>query len=275
MDHPKFIALDAGAWRLWCEGNTYCQRQLTNGFIPSTAVKKFRYYTARAQKQLLEALVPNKGPLWERADGGFQMHDYLDWNDSAEKVLKARKDAKDRLEKWKAEQAAKRNGTRLPETPTRNAFQVGARNASKRNGTEQSVDTNHQQTSGARYDERRPHPLDERPVLSPEAVEAGNRFLAAYPVKQNQAAAKRAWTRLNPDENTIAAIFANLEAREGMGWSRNARFIPYPARFLEDRMWEETYIPRDAPPAAEPIGRAVPDADATEAYLATLRAARG
>ena len=134
MDHPKFIALNAGAWRLWCEGNTYCQKHLTNGFIPASAVKGFRYYSAGAQKQLLEAMVPNKGPLWDRTDGGFLMHDYLDWNDSAEKVLKARQDGKDRLERWRTEQAKKRGVTPPPET----RFATQRDVPSKRNGTEQN-----------------------------------------------------------------------------------------------------------------------------------------
>lgn len=123
---------------------------------------------------------------------------------------------------------------------------------------------------------RRPHPLDERPVLSLEAIDAGDRFLAAYPVKQGQKAAKRAWIALNPDENTIAAIFANLEARAALGWAKNARFLPYPGRFLEDEMWKETYIPREDVAAPAPTAaRVVPDADSTTDYLTSLRAARG
>lgn len=272
MDHPKFIALNAGAWRLWCEGGTYCQKHLTDGFIPSSALKGFRYYSAGALKQLLEALVPSKGPLWHRVDGGIQVHDYLDHNESREKVLKMRGDAKERLERWKADQAAKRAGAgnALPNAP-RNGSSHPVRNGSKQNGTEQ-VGKEHQ--PGARVDPaRRPHPLDERPVLSPEAVEAGDRFLAAYPVKQGLKAAKRAWIALNPDEDTITAIFANLEERARLGWAQHARFLPFPGRFLEDEMWKETYIPRDAP--AADTGRQAPGAEATDDYLKTLRAGRG
>lgn len=268
MDHPKFIAIDAGAWRLWCEGTTYCQRHLTDGAIPASVLRGFRYFTQRAQKQLLEALVPGKGPLWHKTDGGVQVHDYLEWNEPREKVLKARHDAKDRLEKWKAGKNASGNGTR-------NAFQNASphpvQNASKQNGTEQ-VGKEHL-PPGARDSARRPHPLDERPVLSPEAVDAGDRFLAVYPVKQGQKAAKRAWIALNPDEDTITAIFANLEERARLGWAQHARFLPFPGRFLEDEMWKETYIPRDAP--AADTGRQAPGAEATDDYLKTLRAGRG
>lgn len=277
MDHPKFIALNAGAWRLWCEGGTYAQRHLTDGFIPSSALRGFRYFSQGALKQLLEALVPNKGPLWHKTEGGIAIHDYLDHNDTREKVLKARQDGKDRLEKWKADHAAKRGH------PQRNAFQnatsdavsLTAQNASKQNRTEQSVGKEHQPTGARSADPaRRSHPLDERPVLSPESIDAANRFLAAYPVKENQKAAKNAWLRLNPDEDTIAAIFENLEARARLGWAKQARFVPFPARFLDEEMWKESYVPRDDTPAA-PAGRIVPDADETDAYLRKLRSARG
>lgn len=277
MDHPKFIALNAGAWRLWCEGGTYCQKHLTDGLIPMSALKGFRYYSAGAMKQLLEALVPSKGPLWHRVDGGIQVHDYLDHNESRERVLKMRQDGKDRLERWKAEKAAKVDKNALQNVASHNVSNDvlhETRNATNRTGTYQAC-KDHKPTGAQALDPaRRSHPLDEHPrsVLSPEAVEAGSRFLAAYPVKQGQAAAKRAWIALNPDDDTIAAIFANLEARAKQGWGQHARFLPYPGRFLEDEMWKEDYVPRDeAPPAA----RVVPGAERTEDYLAKHRAARG
>lgn len=155
MDHPKFIAINAGAWRMWCEGNTYCQRQLTDGFIPATAVKGFRYYSAGALKQLLEALVPSKGPLWERVEGGYRMHDYLDWNDAAAKVLKARKDAKDRLDRWKAERDKKLHVTPLSETHFKTPHDTASDVPSKRNGTEQE---DQKRTSTAAP--RRPKPVE-------------------------------------------------------------------------------------------------------------------
>jgi hypothetical protein len=139
MDHPKFIALTAGAWRLWCEGNTYCQRQLTDGFIPATAVKGFRYYSAACLKQLLAALVPSKGPLWHLVEGGYGMHDYLDWNESALKVKADRLAAKHRLDKWKAEQAAKRDVIRVSKTRFETLRSTPCDVAAKQNRTEQNV----------------------------------------------------------------------------------------------------------------------------------------
>src|SRR5881628_963390 len=64
MDSPKFIAIGDRAWRLWCEGGTYCQKHLTDGLIPLKALRGFRYYSKSAVQELLAVNVPEKGPLW-------------------------------------------------------------------------------------------------------------------------------------------------------------------------------------------------------------------
>ena len=137
MEHPKFIAISDKAFRLWCEGCAYCQKHLTDGRIPVKALKGFRYHTPTALRELLTENVPNKGPLWHRDGTEVVVHDYLDWNDTREKVLANRKAGKDRLDRWRAEQAKKRgetppNETRY-ETPNETARDV----PSKQNGTEQ------------------------------------------------------------------------------------------------------------------------------------------
>lgn len=101
MDHPKFVALSANAWRLWCEGQSYCQKHLTDGVIPRQVLKGFRYYSPTSLKLLTATLVPGKGPLWEGAGDGVLVHDYLDWNDSREIVMKARQEARDRRRRWR------------------------------------------------------------------------------------------------------------------------------------------------------------------------------
>lgn len=97
MDHPKFLALTDGAWRLWCEGQGYCQKHLTDGVIPRAALRGFRYYSPSRLKNLLAENVPGKGPCWHQyEDGTVHVHDYLVWNDSRDVVLKAREGANER-----------------------------------------------------------------------------------------------------------------------------------------------------------------------------------
>lgn len=266
MDHPKFIALNAGAWRLWCEGGTYCQKHLTDGFIPSSALKGFRYFSQGALKQLVEAMVPSKGPLWHKVEGGIQVHDYLDHNESREKVLKMRTDAKERLDRWKAEQAAKRDGKKPPATPPGNALQAWALNGPKRNRTEQSVDTEHQQTTRARG------------AGSRGGVGAGSfpgdhlDHLACGPVCFTPRMTAKFIGRFGADRERLAAWAARVCERESERVEAG-----HPVVHGDDfAYWTAAYdADFAAPKAPAPSARAVPGAESTDDYLTKLRAARG
>jgi len=78
-DHPKVMAKSLAAVGLYALGLSYCADQSTEGFIPAQVVMGWDRWRA-ASDELLE------GPaLWERADGGYRVHDYLDWNPSRRK----------------------------------------------------------------------------------------------------------------------------------------------------------------------------------------------
>lgn len=88
MTHPKIVGLSDKAFRLWIWGLSYSQQHLTDGLLPVEAVPA-RLKRAAAD---LTAKV-----LWEAHAVGYTVHDYLDWNDSREVVLKKRGEAKDRM----------------------------------------------------------------------------------------------------------------------------------------------------------------------------------
>lgn len=93
--NAKLLAIGDSAHRLWSAGLIYCQANLTDGFIPEHAIPSFGVRARgpalrRAIDELCASLVPGKGPLWHRVPGGYQVHDYLHWNDSKEAVLQAR-----------------------------------------------------------------------------------------------------------------------------------------------------------------------------------------
>lgn len=77
----KFVkAGPAPSW-LWVCGLAYCQEGLTDGFIPSEALK---YLGVKNAAQLASHLV--KAGLWDVVDGGWLVHDYLEHNKSAADV---------------------------------------------------------------------------------------------------------------------------------------------------------------------------------------------
>lgn len=88
MTHPKVLRLNDRAFRLWVWGLTYAQQHLTDGWLPALAIP------GALIKGIKDVIAVN---LWAAVDTGYQIHDYLDWNDSRETVTKKRTEAKDRM----------------------------------------------------------------------------------------------------------------------------------------------------------------------------------
>lgn len=79
--HPKVVQAGPDAAWFWFCGICYCREHLTDGFIP---------------KAMLASLVPGVGlsaarkhaatlmrfVLWHETEGGYRVHDFLDWNPS-------------------------------------------------------------------------------------------------------------------------------------------------------------------------------------------------
>lgn len=100
-DHPKNASLSDAAFRLHIAGICYCNRQLTDGLIEASEIPRLVRKFRRAG---LDELV-TKG-LWSAVTVAgvvtlYELHDYLDWNPSREKVLARRAKAKARKDAWK------------------------------------------------------------------------------------------------------------------------------------------------------------------------------
>lgn len=85
-DHPKVMA--AGPLASWLHvcALLYCSRLLTDGYIPIAQVRKLADIDGAID--LADRLV--EVGLWDRADDGYQVHDYLDYNPSREDTLRRR-----------------------------------------------------------------------------------------------------------------------------------------------------------------------------------------
>lgn len=97
MSHLKILRLSDSAFRLWVKALCYCQQHLTDGRIPREALSLLGAKRADVDK-LSTPQVEGKAPLWEPIPGfGFQVHDFLQWNDSREEILEKRKRGKKRV----------------------------------------------------------------------------------------------------------------------------------------------------------------------------------
>ncbi|MCL0048398.1 hypothetical protein M1N20_03000, partial [Dehalococcoidia bacterium] len=68
-------------------------------------------------------------------------------------------------------------------------------------------------------------------------------FWKSYPKKRNKGQAERAFRKLNPDDNLLAAMVTAIEkAKQCRDWQKESgQFIPYPATWLNARGWEDEY----------------------------------
>lgn len=80
-EHKKIVELSDRAFRIHVAAICYSARNLTDGHIPPSVVRTLTF----AKKTPLNELV--KAGLWrENGSGGYLIHDYLEYNPSAEAV---------------------------------------------------------------------------------------------------------------------------------------------------------------------------------------------
>ena len=91
--HPKVIKAGNEAVGLWSRCGSYASDHLTNGFIPEEVALLY------GRRELAEVLVRTK--LWSRVRGGWQMHDYFDYNPSKEAVDNERRATAERQKRWR------------------------------------------------------------------------------------------------------------------------------------------------------------------------------
>ena len=121
-NHPKLVAVGATGMAMFVAGLCYCSRYLTDGFIPQAQVKLL--INIRDSSNVAARLVG--AGLWEPAEGGFAVHDYLVYNPSrrdAEASRAARAEAGRRgglsSSKQTAEQTVSQRQAKAKQTPSK------------------------------------------------------------------------------------------------------------------------------------------------------------
>ena len=81
-DHPKVLAAGPLACWLYVCGLTFAGQYLTDGHIPTTMLRKLA--DVDNAQELADRLVAVG--LWEETDGGYQIHDFTEYNPTREEV---------------------------------------------------------------------------------------------------------------------------------------------------------------------------------------------
>lgn len=93
-DHPRVVGLSDSAFRTHIAGLCYSARYLTDGSIPSSALRSIGPRKAATELE--------KAGLWQRSDHGWLIRDYLDYNPSRESVEGKREAARERMARVRA-----------------------------------------------------------------------------------------------------------------------------------------------------------------------------
>lgn len=122
-DHPKFWNATEYAVCLWVRAGSWSAEKLTDGFIPDGMIHRW----TRNADVAAQELVTNG--TWKRVEGGFQFHDWNDWNPSKEKVLKEREQwaERQRRSRERAKSHGVTNGVRSRSDKTRESHRESHR----------------------------------------------------------------------------------------------------------------------------------------------------
>jgi hypothetical protein len=90
--HRKFKRVSNDAIALWLLALSYCGDNLTDGRLTDTEVERLLAERRMGKEVVAELTGAPSGeePLWHRVEGGYAVHDYLDYNPSREHVLRER-----------------------------------------------------------------------------------------------------------------------------------------------------------------------------------------
>jgi hypothetical protein len=104
--HPKVVGLSDGAIATWLRAGTYSCQHLTDGFIAKGVLRLVGDKDSAAQ--LVEA------DLWNESAGGWQFHDWAEYQETSVAVKDRRAAARERQRKSRAAREAKKAAGKAP-----------------------------------------------------------------------------------------------------------------------------------------------------------------
>ena len=227
--NPKVMSAGLEGRALYLAGILYCAGELTDGKIPAGAVRKLAALSdvedAAAATERLISL-----NLWEPADdGGYLIHDYLEYNPAGEKVRSERSAAKERMSRHRSPEVLA-NNVRSSSSPSPSPSLSNPKECVKK------------------------HTPESEPVRVRCSQSDFEEFWQAFPNKKAKDDAWKAWQKLSPDSALRATLLlAIVKAKDCDQWQRN--IIPHPATWLNGRRWCDELQP---PPGTNPPGYALP-----------------
>lgn len=106
--------------------------------------------------------------------------------------------------------------------------------------------------------------------LDPILLEAFERFWTAYPKKVGKGQARKAFEKINPDNELLDKILSSIDAQKASGQIDSGQFTKHPTTWLNGESWNDAIILRSNNGTQRSIGASADEL----AKLATERAIR-
>lgn len=116
-EHPKVAALGDSAFALWITSIAYANRNLTDGFVPSAVgIGQLRYCDGNPIPAIREL---EDAGIWHKVDGGWEIHDFLDYQPSKANVLAEREAARERMARRRSSDVRSKDAADVPPNTSR------------------------------------------------------------------------------------------------------------------------------------------------------------
>ena len=225
-DHPKVDELSLEAVGIWLLCGTYSARHLTDGFIPTR-----RAYRMGADEHVLEELT--ESGLWHEVEGGYQFHNWAEYQPTRDSVEESRKKERDRKREYRRNKRGKYTGQQ-PDVPT----------VSHRDNTGPSQGESHQP------DPTRPDPLIQSTANAEDDTESDfNEWYQNYPRKEGKGQARKAF-KAALKKTDLETLKAGLAAYNKTVEGKEKKYIAMPATWLNGERWADdtTGLPQGIDP---------------------------
>ncbi len=143
-ENPKHAAVGPVGWGVWLAGLAYCNRNLTDGFIPRSVAHTFADFKMVDAEGWIWTIARTSGSggadldgewiagrlveagIWHESDGGYMVHDYLEFQPSREAVTAKRAKTAERVGRYRGRRNAVTNAPVTPPVTINSAPKDGA-----------------------------------------------------------------------------------------------------------------------------------------------------
>lgn len=227
--NAKVMLAGNSAMGLWVRAGSWSSAQLTGGFIPGHMANAMA--NAMANPCDADALV--MAGLWQEVDGGYQFHDWADFQPDAEVEKQKRKETSEARSAAgkagaRARWAAKNDG-KTPDLPKQKHGKPHGKPMANEWQTDAPVPTRPDQTN-----------REAKASLSDIAEDFMDWYLE-YPRKASRAVAEKAYTKAR--KAATAEELLDGAKRYAADPNREQEFTKLPATWLNGGCWEDGPLP--------------------------------